>query len=77
MKQCYRVTGECDFVLIVTVRDIEEYDSFCEEVLYGDSNLLKFRTMVSRKRAKFDVSTVLPDLVLSFEGTLPRECEFS
>lgn len=61
VKQCYRVTGDSDYVLILTVQDMEEYDRFCNEVLYGDSNLLKFRTLVSRKRSKFDVSTVLPD----------------
>lgn len=59
VKQCYRVTGESDFVLIVNVRDMDEYDIFCNDVLYTENNLLKFRTMVARKRSKFDVSTVL------------------
>ena len=56
VKQCYRVPGECDFVLIVIVQDMDEYYNFCNDVLYTDSNLLKFRTLVARKRAKFDVS---------------------
>lgn len=60
VKQCYRVTGECDFVLIVIVQDMDEYDRFCDDVLYVEPNLSKFRTMVARKRSKFDSSTVLP-----------------
>lgn len=59
VKQCYQVTGECDFVLIVTVADLDEYDHFCDRVLYGDDNLRKFRTLLSRKRHKFDTSVPL------------------
>lgn len=60
VTQCYQVTGESDFVLMLTVRDMEEYDRFCNEVLYADDNLKKFRTLLSRKRSKFDTATVLP-----------------
>ena len=67
VKQCYRVTGDTDFVLIVVVRDMNEYDDFCNDVLYGDNNLLKFRSLVARKRAKFDVGTVLPDNDVTFD----------
>lgn len=59
VKQCYQVTGECDFILVVSVPDLDAYDLFCDEVLYADSNMRKFRTMLSRKRSKFDTSAVL------------------
>lgn len=59
VTQCYQVTGESDFVLMVMVRDMDEYDRFCNEVLYADDNLKKFRTLLSRKRSKFDTATVL------------------
>lgn len=59
VKQCYFVTGECDFVLIVSVPDLDAFDRFCNSVLYADSNMQKFRTMLSRKRSKFDTSAVL------------------
>lgn len=59
VKQCYFVTGECDFVLIVSVPDLDAFDRFCNTVLYADSNMQKFRTMLSRKRSKFDTSAVL------------------
>ncbi|HQU87906.1 MAG TPA: Lrp/AsnC family transcriptional regulator [Denitromonas sp.] len=56
VKQCYQVTGEIDFVLIVVVPTMEAYDQFCDEVLYADDNLRKFRTLVSRFRNKFDTA---------------------
>ena len=59
VKQCYQVTGECDFVLIVAVPDMDAYDRFCDSILYADDNLRKFRTLVSRKRSKFDTSATL------------------
>tara|TARA_R110002049_G_scaffold129626_15_gene287553 strand:+ start:2340 stop:2807 length:468 start_codon:yes stop_codon:yes gene_type:complete len=61
VKQCYQVTGEVDFVLIVVVPDMDAYDRFCDAVLYADDNLRKFRTMISRFRNKFDTSLDLED----------------
>ncbi len=59
VKQCYKVTGETDFILIVSVPDLDAYDRFSNAVLYADSNMKKFRTILSRKRCKFDISTAL------------------
>lgn len=64
VKQCYQVTGECDFVLIVAVANLDEYDRFCDSVLYAHDNLRKFRTLLSRKRHKFDTSVQM-DIQLS------------
>jgi Lrp/AsnC family transcriptional regulator, leucine-responsive regulatory protein len=61
VKQCYQVTGEVDFVLIVVVPDMDAYDRFCDEVLYADPNMRKFRTMVSRFRNKFDTEIDLDE----------------
>src|SRR5690606_8783026 len=61
VKQCYQVTGEIDFVLIVVVPDMDAYDRFCDKVLYSDPNLHKFRTMISRFRNKFDTSLDVED----------------
>lgn len=56
VKQCYPVTGEVDFVLIVVVPDMDAYDRFCDQVLYAEPNVRKFRTLVSRSRPKFDTT---------------------
>ncbi|MDX1560181.1 MAG: Lrp/AsnC family transcriptional regulator [Marinobacter sp.] len=54
VTQCYQVTGEVDFVLIVNVPNMLGYDRFCEDVLYAGGGMHKFRTLISRKRNKFD-----------------------
>src|SRR5699024_5426928 len=59
VKQCYQVTGEVDFVLVLIVADMDAYDRFCDEVLYADSNVAKFRTLLSRRREKFDTRLTL------------------
>lgn len=59
VKQCYKVTGEIDFILIVSVADMQAYDRFCDAVLYADDNMRTFRTLMSLRRSKFDTSTNL------------------
>lgn len=49
------------FVLIVSVPDLDAFDEFCNSVLYADDNMQKFRTLLSRKRSKFDTSATLLD----------------
>jgi Lrp/AsnC family leucine-responsive transcriptional regulator len=56
VKQCYQVTGDVDFVLIINVADIFEYEVFCDNVLHKHSNMHKFTTLVSMKCTKFDTS---------------------
>jgi Lrp/AsnC family leucine-responsive transcriptional regulator len=56
VKQCYKVTGEVDFVLIVNVADIFEYEDFCERVIYTQSGMKKFTTLISLRCTKFDLS---------------------
>ena len=56
VKQCYQVTGDVDFVLIVNIADIFEYEAFCDNVLHKHSNMHKFTTLVSMKCTKFDTS---------------------
>jgi len=58
VTQSYQVTGDVDFVLIVTVADMEAFKDFVERVLYPDPNLRKFRTLISMDRQKF--TTALP-----------------
>ncbi len=58
VTQSYQVTGEVDFVLIVSVPDMEAFQYFAEKVLYADQNVRKFRTLISMKRNKY--TTELP-----------------
>lgn len=56
VKQCYQVTGEVDFVLVVIVQDMVAYESLCDRLLYSDPNVRKFRTLISMKRDKFETA---------------------
>jgi len=59
VTQCYQVTGEYDFVLIVTVAGIEAFEAFVERVLHADLNILKFRTAISIRQVKFTTEIAL------------------
>ena len=52
VTQCYQITGSFDFVLIVSVPDIQSYESFVERVIHKDENIRKFHTSVSTRTVK-------------------------
>lgn len=52
VQQCYYVTGEVDFVLIVIVRDMSEYEKLTQRLFFSNKNIRKFRTFVAMDRTK-------------------------
>lgn len=46
VQQCYYVTGEGDFVLIITAADMSEYQRISERLFREDRNIKHFRTSV-------------------------------
>jgi len=56
VKQCYKVTGEIDFVLVVNVSGIFEFDEFCQRVIYSHKYMKKFTSLISLSCTKFDLS---------------------
>jgi len=60
VHECYKVTGEVDFVLIVVVPDMPSYEAFCEQVIYKHPNMKHFRTLISMNRAKYDTKVHIP-----------------
>jgi Lrp/AsnC family leucine-responsive transcriptional regulator len=52
IMQCYAVTGDADYVLIATVRDMTEYEDFTRRYFSGNSNVRHFQTMVALDRVK-------------------------
>ena len=52
VSQAYAVTGETDVVLMLRLRDMEEYDALCGR-LFGDAtNVARFYTMMVIRTAK-------------------------
>jgi Lrp/AsnC family leucine-responsive transcriptional regulator len=48
----YMVTGDADFVLIITTEDMEQYESFTRSFFYGKPEIKWFKTMVVMDRVK-------------------------
>lgn len=57
VQQCYSVTGEFDYILVVLARDVQDFDAFTQEALYDDENVRTFITFVSLDRVKVGLST--------------------
>ena len=56
VQQCYYVTGETDFVLIIKVKDMDDYERFTKEAFFDNFNIRKFRTSVVMSEVKADLS---------------------
>jgi Lrp/AsnC family leucine-responsive transcriptional regulator len=58
VQQCYFVSGEIDYLLVVTCRDMEAYNAFARRVLANEHNIKRFRTSFNLSRVKYE--TKLP-----------------
>lgn len=47
VRQASYVTGDADFVLLLQLSGMEQYDVFTQEVFHQDANVKSFRTMVT------------------------------
>jgi Lrp/AsnC family leucine-responsive transcriptional regulator len=56
VQQCYYVTGSADFVLVVTARDMEEYEDFTREVFFENNNVKGFQTSIVMDNVKIGLS---------------------
>lgn len=52
VQQCYYVTGEADYSLIVTAADMEEYQALAARLFSGDDNIRRYTTSIALERIK-------------------------
>ena len=52
VQQCYYVTGEVDFILLVTVGTMTEYETLTRRLFFGNNNIKRFRSFVAMDRVK-------------------------
>lgn len=52
VTQCYYVTGEVDFILIVAVQSMSDYEAFTNDFLFNNKNIKRFNTLVVMDRVK-------------------------
>jgi Lrp/AsnC family leucine-responsive transcriptional regulator len=53
VSQCYLVTGEPDFILVVQISDMGEYEAFLQRTLYNDPAIKTMSSLVVVNRVKF------------------------
>jgi Lrp/AsnC family leucine-responsive transcriptional regulator len=52
VQQCYYVAGEWDYVLVLTVRHMEQYNELTRQLFFGNNNVKRFKTLVALSRIK-------------------------
>ena len=67
VQQCYYITGEADYLLVLTVASMEAYAELTERLFAHDTNVRRFRTSVALGRLKAGMQLPLP----SFTPTPP------
>ena len=61
IQQCYYVAGEWDFVLVMVVHHMEQYNALTRQIFFSNNNVKRFKTLVSMSRVKVGL-TVPVDL---------------
>ncbi|QFT61773.1 Leucine-responsive regulatory protein [Roseivivax sp. THAF30] len=52
VQQCHYVTGEGDFVLICTAKDMDDFEALTRRLFLGEPNVRRFRTSVAMRTYK-------------------------
>jgi DNA-binding Lrp family transcriptional regulator len=60
VQQCYYVTGQADFIAVVVVRSMADYEAFARRALLDDDNVKSFVTAIVMERVKTGVAVALP-----------------
>lgn len=61
VKQCYFISGDVDFLLMVHVEDITTYNEFIRRVFVNIPNIKSFRSSFCLSRVKYDTSIILKE----------------
>lgn len=59
VMQCYYVTGDIDFILMITARDMRDYEAFTQRFFFDNPNIQRFHTLVVMDRVKVGLSVPL------------------
>lgn len=59
VQQCYYVTGDVDFMLVVIVPTMADYEAFTRRMFFGNANIKRFRTFVTMDPVKVGLSVPL------------------
>lgn len=59
VSHAYAVTGETDVVLMLRLRDMEEFDALCDRLFRDQNNIARFFTMIIIRTAKEETAIQL------------------
>lgn len=59
VQQVYYVTGDSDFILVINVKDMTEYEQLTRELFFASGNVKSFKTYVSMQRVKASMNVPL------------------
>ncbi|ANK89008.1 MULTISPECIES: Lrp/AsnC family transcriptional regulator [unclassified Rhizobium] len=59
IQQCYYVTGEADFILVIVVPSMADYEALTRRLFFGNNNVKRFRTFVAMDRVKVGLGVPL------------------
>ncbi|MEM6536768.1 MAG: Lrp/AsnC family transcriptional regulator [Pseudomonadota bacterium] len=56
VQQCYYVTGDHDYVLLVSAQNMDEYETFTQANFFTNKNIRRFHTTVVMRKIKVGLS---------------------
>lgn len=59
VQQCYYVTGEVDFILVVSTATMSEYEELTRRLFFNNTNIKRFNTFVTMDRVKTGLALLL------------------
>lgn len=60
VQQCYYITGEADFMLVILVPHMQRYQEICDQLFHENPNVKWFRTIVALDNVKASLDVVIP-----------------
>lgn len=61
VQQCYYVTGETDFILVILVPSMAAYEALTKRLFFQNNNVKRFRSFVAMDRVKVGLAVPLDD----------------
>ena len=61
VQQCYYVTGDVDFVLVITVPTMAAYEALTRRLFFDNANVKRFQTLVAMDRIKVGLAVPIDD----------------
>lgn len=61
VQQVYYVTGEVDFMLVMVVKDMTQYEQLTRDLFFSSGNVKGFRTYVAMQRVKVTLGVPLSE----------------